>query len=84
MKLPAWVALSQVDLTGYPHTTCIHLIACSVDGRSYTLLACLRIFFAFLYGGRGRHWPLHCCSCPRPGDGSSQVPLHPYGSQHRS
>ena len=34
MKLPAWTALIQVDFTGYPHTACIHLMACSVDGKS--------------------------------------------------
>ena len=31
MKFPAAMALSHVDLTGYPHTACIHLIPCSDD-----------------------------------------------------
>ena len=26
MELPTFMALSQIDLTGYPHTACIHLI----------------------------------------------------------
>jgi hypothetical protein len=32
--LPTFIALSQVNLTGYPHTACIHLMACSMDGKS--------------------------------------------------
>lgn len=32
MKLPALMALIHVDLIGYPHTACIHLIACLMDG----------------------------------------------------
>ena len=49
-----------MDLTGYPHTACIHFIACSVDGRSYTLLASRNIRLAFLEGLRGCHCPLVC------------------------
>jgi hypothetical protein len=33
MLFPTLMALSQVTLTGYPQMTCIHLMACSVDGR---------------------------------------------------
>ncbi len=33
-KLPALIAFNHVDLTGYPQTACIHLMACSVDGKS--------------------------------------------------
>ena len=51
------MARSHVDLTGYPHTACIHLIACLVDGRSYTLLACSRACIAFLDGFLGCHCP---------------------------
>ena len=54
------MALSQVDLTGYPQTACIHLMACLVDGRSYTLLACRSSFHACLDGYLGCQWP-RCC-----------------------
>jgi hypothetical protein len=54
------MALSHVDLIGYPHTACIHLMACLVDGRSQTLLACQSAFYACLDGHRGCQWP-HCC-----------------------
>ena len=50
MKLPALIAFSHVDFTGYPHTACIHLIACSVEGKSYTLLACSNACLAFFDG----------------------------------
>jgi hypothetical protein len=53
------MALSHVDLTGYLHTACIHLMACLVDGRSKTLLACQSAFRACLDGRRGSQWP--CC-----------------------
>ena len=56
--MPAATAFIHVDLTGYPHTACIHLIACSVDGRSYTLFACRR-------KSRCRLDPLLGCHCPR-------------------
>ena len=39
LKFPAVIALSHIDLTGYPHTACIHFIFCSVDGKLYTLFA---------------------------------------------
>ena len=55
--MPAPTAANHVDFTGYPQTVCIHLIACSVDGKSYTLLACCNIFCACLDGLRGRHYP---------------------------
>ena len=68
MKFPAAMALSHVDLTGYLHTACIHFIPCSVDGRSYTLLAFSRACRAFLDGVRGCHCPLFWMSgmryCP--------------------
>lgn len=60
-KFPALIALSHVDLTGYPHTACIHLIACSVEGKSYTLFALSRTCFAFLLGRLGCHCPF-CCN----------------------
>jgi hypothetical protein len=41
-KFPAWTTL--------PHTACIHLIACSVEGRLCMLLACQRVWPAFLDG----------------------------------
>ena len=55
MKFPATMALRHVDLTGYPHTACIHFIPCSVDGRLYTLLACNRGCQAFLNKVLGCH-----------------------------
>ena len=58
IKFPAAMALSHVDLIGYPHTACIHFIPRSVDGRSYTLLACSRARWAFLDGVLGCHCPL--------------------------
>ena len=62
------MARSHVDLTGYPHTACIHLIACSMDGRSYTLLASWSAFLAFFDGHCGCLCPLCCTSgiwyCP--------------------
>ena len=45
------MALSHIDFTGHPHMACIHLMACLVDGRSYTLLACQRAL----------HNCPHCC-----------------------
>ena len=35
-------------------------MACLVDGRSYTLLACRSVFYACLDGHHGCQWP-HCC-----------------------
>ncbi len=82
MKFPAAMALSQVDLTGYPHTACIHFIPCSVEGRSYTLFAISSACQAFLDGVLGCHCPLfwtsgmryHPCSSRTPM--SSGAPLH--------
>jgi hypothetical protein len=54
------MALSQVDLTGYPQMACIHLMACSVGGRLQTLLACHNAFHACLDGRCGCQWP--CCN----------------------
>jgi len=53
------IAASHVDFTGWPHTACIHLIACSVEGRSYTLLAWCSMRLAFLVGLRSCKLP-HC------------------------
>lgn len=61
-KFPALIALIQVDLTGYPQTACIHLMACSVEGKSYTLFACRRTCLAFLLGLCGCHCPCCCVS----------------------
>ena len=47
----------HVDLTGYPHTTCIHLIAYSLDGRSYRLCACCCFLFACFVGLRSFYCP---------------------------
>ncbi len=58
MKFLAAMALSHVDLTGYPHTACIHFIPCSVDGRLYTLFAFSSECQAFLDGVLGCHCPL--------------------------
>ena len=62
MKFPATMALSHVDLIGYPHTACIHFIPCSVDGRLYTLFAFSSACQAFLDGVLGCHCPLFCMS----------------------
>ena len=75
MKFPAAMALSHVDLTGNPHTACIHFILCSVDGRSYTLLAFRRVFRAFLDGVLGCHCPLFCMSGMRYYPCSSRTPM---------
>ena len=45
----------------HPQTACIHFIACSMDGRLYTLFACRRACRAFLDGFRGCRCPL-CCT----------------------
>ena len=55
-KFPALMALSQVDLMGYLQMVCIHLMACLIDGKSYTLFACL----TFAHGCFGCHCPF-CC-----------------------
>ena len=41
---------------------CILLIACLVDGRSYTLLALRNICRTLLEAFRGIHCPLCCCN----------------------
>ncbi len=53
------MALSQVDLTGYPQTACIYLMACLVDGILQKLLACCSAVRACLDGRRGCQW--RCC-----------------------
>ena len=58
MKFHAAMALSPVDLTGYPHTACIHFIPCSVGSRLYTLLALSSVCCEFLDGVLGCHCPL--------------------------
>ena len=82
MKFSAAMALSHVDLTGYPHTACIHYIPCSEEGIPYTLLAFSREFCVFLDGVLGCHCPLFwmsgmrycpCLSCTLM---SSGAPLH--------
>ena len=82
MKFPAAMALSHVDLTGYPQTACIHFIPCSVDSRLYTLLAFSRACQAFLDGVLGCHCPLFWmsgmwyCPCSSCTPMSSGAPLH--------
>ena len=82
MKFPALIAFSHVYLTGYPHTACIHLIACSVNGKSQTLLACCSALFMRLLGARGCQLPCCCINgmqyCPLSSltPISIGVPLH--------
>ena len=75
MKFPAAMALSHVDLTGYPHTACIHFIPCSVEGRSYTLLAFSSACRAFLDGVLGCHCPLFWINGMRYRPCSSRTPM---------
>ena len=51
------MAAIHVDLTGQPHTVCIYLIACSVEGKLYMLLACRSMHLDFLVG---------LCGCQLP------------------
>ena len=51
------MALIHVELTVYPHTACIHLMASYVDGRAYTLWACWRYFLFLFVGLLGCHCP---------------------------
>ena len=46
-----------MDLTGYPQTACIHLIASYLDDRSYTLCDSWSCLLAAFVG-------LHGCHCP--------------------
>ena len=75
MKFPAAMALSHVDLTGYPHTACIHFIPCSVDGRSYTLFAFSSACRAFLDGVLGSHCPLFWINGMRYRPCSTRTPM---------
>ena len=75
MKFPAAMALSHVDFTGYPHTACIHLIPCSVDGKSYTLFAVSNFRRSFFDGVRGCHCPRCCMSGMRYRPCSSRIPI---------
>ena len=54
------MALIHVDLPGYLQTACIHLMASSMDGKSYILLACWRYLLEFRVGLRGCHCPRLC------------------------
>ena len=47
----------HMDLTGYPQTVCIHLIASSLDGRPYTLCAIWSYLLADFMGVCGCHCP---------------------------
>jgi len=82
MKFHAAMAMSHIDLIGYPHTACIHFIPCSVDGRSHTLLAFSRACRAFLDGILGCHFPLFWmsemwyCPCSSHTPMSIGAPLH--------
>lgn len=51
-KFPALMAFSYVDLTGYPHTVCIHLIAFLVDGKLYTMMSSSILWIALFVGFR--------------------------------
>ena len=51
------MAFIHVELTGYPQNSRIHLIASSLDGRSYTICA-IWIFLLAAFVG------LHGCHCP--------------------
>ena len=51
------MAFIKVYLTGYPYTSCIHLMAYSLDSRSYKLCACCRYLLAYFLGLRGCHCP---------------------------
>ena len=83
MKFPAAMALSHVDLTGYPHTACIHLIPCSVDGRSYTLPAISSALRFFLDGFSGCHCPRFWMSGMRYRPCSSLTPTKSGALVHR-
>jgi hypothetical protein len=63
-------------LTGYPHTACIHFIACSMDGKLYTLFACRRACRAFFDGFRGCQCPLCCTKAIRYRPLSSRMPIN--------
>ena len=82
MKFPAAMALSQVDLTGYPHTVCIHFIPCSVDGRSYTLFAFSSACRAFLDGVLGCHCPFFLMSGMRYRPCLSRIPMSNRAALH--
>ena len=51
------MAFIHVGLTGYTHTVCIHLIASSLDGRSYTLCSSCSCLITAFVGLRGCHCP---------------------------
>ena len=76
IKFPALAALLHVVLTGYPHTACMHFIACSMDGKSYTLFACRRAWCAFLDGFHGCQRPRCCTNGMRYRPLSSRIPIN--------
>ncbi len=68
--------MHHVDLMGYPQTACIHFIACSMDGWSYTLFAYRRSCRAFLDGFCGCHCPLCCTKGTQYRPLSSRMPIN--------
>ena len=48
---------NHVDLTGYLHTACIHMIASYLDGWLYTLCASWSFLIVSIVGLRGFHCP---------------------------
>ena len=69
------MALIQVELTGYPHTACIHLMDSSVDGRSHTLCACCSFLLGSFVGLHGCHCPWSCVNGMRYLPRSSPLPI---------
>jgi hypothetical protein len=61
---------------------CIHLMACSVDGRLYTLLARRSAFRACLDGRCGCQWPCCCINGIRYCPWLSQMPMRIGSSLH--
>ena len=83
MKFPAAMALIHVDLTGYPHTACIHLMPCSVDGKSYTFPAISSALRFVFDGVSGCHCPLFWVSGIRYRPCSSRTPMNMGAFLHR-
>ena len=57
MKFLALIPLIHMDLAGEPHTMCIHLMACLVDGKLWTMFHCPSFIHAAFDGLRGCHCP---------------------------
>ena len=53
MQFPALIVATQFDLTVYPHTAGIYLMAFSAEGRLYMMLAWRKTRLVFLDSLRG-------------------------------